>query len=61
MNNRLPKEARKKESHGVGIETFIERLKKVRALNCNPYDIGIDSFVYRQLSWDKPNTSTKII
>jgi hypothetical protein len=33
----------------MGIDTLIERLKKMRALNCNPYDIGLDGYVWKNL------------
>lgn len=60
MHNRCAKELKKEGSRIAGMDTFIERLKKARALNCNPSDIGIDSFICRQLSWDRAHSSTKI-
>lgn len=32
------------------LQGFIERVRKARALNCNPADVGIDSFVWKMLS-----------
>ena len=32
----------------VGIDTLIERFRKMRALNCNPYDVGLDGIVWKR-------------
>lgn len=47
-SHRHTKTEKKEEMYDVSINTFIERLKKARALNCNPSYIGIDSYLYRQ-------------
>ena len=36
--------------HELCEDTFIERIRKMRALNCNPADIGIDNLVWRKFS-----------
>jgi len=32
----------------AGLEVFIERMRKMRALNCSPSDVGVDSFTLRK-------------
>ncbi|OGW83117.1 MAG: hypothetical protein A2987_00095 [Omnitrophica bacterium RIFCSPLOWO2_01_FULL_45_10] len=41
------------------MDMFIERIKKIRALNCNPLDVGMDNFVLWKLISDRPNNSSK--
>jgi len=50
---------KKVKLYDVCVDTFIERIKKMRALNCSPSDIGIDSFVWRKLSSGIANYVTK--
>ncbi len=40
---------KREEHYNISIDTFIERLKKIRALNCNLADIGMDSYVWKKL------------
>ncbi|MCM8761144.1 MAG: hypothetical protein NC938_03305 [Candidatus Omnitrophica bacterium] len=47
MPNRYARAGKKAKHQEVGIDTIIERLKKVRALNCNPSDVGLDSYVWK--------------
>ena len=45
--------------HEVCEDMFIERIKKMRALNCNPADIGIDNVVWRKFSSGSAHYATK--
>jgi hypothetical protein len=46
MPNRCIKSMKKDKNYQVGIDTLIERFKKVRALNCNPSDVGLDCYIW---------------
>ncbi len=46
MPNRCVKSMKKDKNYQVGIDTLIERFKKVRALNCNPADVGLDCYIW---------------
>jgi len=37
---------KKDKNYQVSIDTLIERFKKVRALNCNPADVGLDCYIW---------------
>ena len=60
MSSKSTRSEKKEEFYDVGIDTFIERLKKARALNCNPSYIGIDSFMWKKLSFNRPNLIKKL-
>ena len=51
----------KEEHYDLSIDSFIERLKKIRALNCNPIDVGIDNYLCKRLFSGKSNSLTKFI
>lgn len=53
---RTPKEERVQDICG---DAFIERLRKMRALNCKPADIGIDNYVWKKLSFGVTHYVTK--
>lgn len=61
MNSRYLRSAKKEKIYEVSIDSFIERLKKVRALNCNPSDIGIDSYVWKKISSNRSDTLTRFL
>jgi len=61
MGSRYMKPNRKEKLYDVGMDTFIERLKKVRALSCSPSDIGIDNYLWKRLSLNRSNTGTKFL
>ena len=46
MPNRYVKSVKKNRDYQVNIDTLIERFKKVRALNCNPADVGLDCYIW---------------
>jgi hypothetical protein len=46
MPNRCIKQVKKERNYQVNIDTLIERYKKVRALNCNPADVGLDCYIW---------------
>lgn len=50
MSSRHIRAGKKVKMYDVCVDTFIERIKKMRALNCSPSDIGIDNFVWKKLS-----------
>lgn len=59
MNSRNIRTGKKAKLYDSYVDTFIERMKKVRALNCNPSDVGIDSYVWKKLSSGIANYVTK--
>jgi len=46
MPNRCVKQAKKGREYQVNIDALIDRFKKVRALNCNPTDVGLDCYIW---------------
>jgi len=54
-------EKREELYNGVSIDTLIERLKKVRALNCNPSYIGMDNYLYKKLFASRSGLLTKAL
>ena len=36
---------KKEEAVSVGVDTFIERLRKARAVNCSPSYIGMNNYI----------------
>lgn len=47
MATRCARSMKKPKTYEVGIDTIIERLKKVRALNCNPSDVGLEGYIWK--------------
>ena len=45
--------------YNVSMETFIERVRKARALGCNLSYLGIDSQVFKKMTSNRINTLTK--
>lgn len=61
MNTRYVRMTKKNvDQYNTGLNSFIERTRKMRALNCEPSDIGIDSFTLRRIIVGKWIT-TKVI
>lgn len=60
MNSRYSRSNRKEEIYNASIDTIIERLKKVRALNCEPSDIGMDKYILKRLSFNRLNILRKM-
>lgn len=54
MTTRTQHHIREHKKGDVNIDTLIERLKKIRALNCDPHDVGMDEYV-----WKRFNITTK--
>ncbi len=48
MAIRCARSIKKEKTYEAGIDTLIERLKKVRALNCNPSDVGMDGCIWKK-------------
>lgn len=59
MSPRQFKVLRRERYYGAGIETYTERLRKARALGCNPSYLGIDSQECRKLSINRMSSATK--
>ncbi len=47
---------KKSDAFITNIDTSLERLKKVRALHCEPEYIGIDTLVLRMLPFSRPGS-----
>lgn len=60
MGSRYIRTGKKTKLSDVCVDMFIERIRKMRALNCNPSDIGIDSFVWKRLSSTIAHCNAKI-
>lgn len=45
MHNRLRKTSKQDVLFTASANTVIERLRKTRALSCNPSDVGMDSYL----------------
>ncbi len=61
MGARYARSLKKDKQYNVGIDTIIERLKKMRALNCNPSDVGLDGYVWRRFFSSRSNVLTKVL
>ncbi|MBI4974277.1 MAG: hypothetical protein HZA30_01370 [Candidatus Omnitrophica bacterium] len=61
MGTRYAKSNKKVEFYPTDIIDSIERLKKVRALNCSPSDIGMNSYVLKRLPFNKLSILTKFL
>jgi hypothetical protein len=48
--------SRKEKPYITNIDTSLERLKKVRALHCEPDYIGIDTLVLKIFPFNRPNS-----
>lgn len=59
MNSRHTRTGKKEKIYDVCVDTFIERMKKMRALNCSPSDVGMDNYVWKKLSSGIANYVTK--
>ena len=47
------------ETYTANINMFIERLKKARALNCDPSLVGMESYILKKLPFNKLNVLTR--
>ena len=59
MSPRQMRIARAGRYYNVNIETFIERVRKARALGCNLSYLGIDNQVYRKAVANRNISVTK--
>lgn len=59
MSPRQFKVLKRERYYGAGIDTYIERLRKARALGCNLSYLGIDSQESRKLSLNRMDYPTK--
>ncbi len=61
MDKRNERSTKKYQIYMADINTIIERLKKVRALNCNPSDVGINDCSIRKFNFDRLNKRVRYI
>jgi hypothetical protein len=59
MSERYMKSNNKEEFYTANIDVFIERLRKVRALNSDPSRVGMDSYILKKLPFNKVSILTK--
>jgi hypothetical protein len=50
MSSRNIRIGKRVKLYDVCVDTVVERIKKMRALNCSPSDVGMDSYVWKKLS-----------
>ena len=60
MNSRPLRSNRKEKFYSANVDSFIERLKKIRALNCSPSDVGIDNYLWKRISGSS-SIATKVL
>ncbi len=56
MISKYANKSRKGDAFITNIDASLERLKKVRALHCEPDYIGIDTLVLRMLPFSRPGS-----
>ena len=56
MGSKPTAKNRKSDAFIINIDASLERLKKVRALHCEPDYIGIDTLVLKMLPFSRPNS-----
>ncbi len=61
MGSRLSKSEKKAECLNANSFTFIERIRKVRALNCSPADVGINMSILRKFDSHKNSGLLKLL
>lgn len=61
MNSKSTKHNKAADVYYMSVDTFIERMKKINALNCNPCDIGINSYLWKSLTPRRINRIEKIL
>ncbi len=59
MSPRQFKILKRERCYSAGIDTYIERLRKARALGCSLSYLGIDSQECRKLSFNRMSPATK--
>ena len=59
-SRRIVRVESKESSDNVGMDAFIERLKKARALNCNASYLGLNGYVFNRV-FDRPNLLKKFL
>jgi hypothetical protein len=61
MESRNSRPLKREEMNGLNINTSLERLKKARAVGCNPSYLGIDNYICKKLFSNRTNFLTKFI
>ena len=61
MSTRYRKVAKKVKLYNANMDVFIERLRKVRALNSDPAFFGIDTDMAKKFSFHRIEILTKLL
>lgn len=59
MGSRDIKSNKRVENYTANINIFIERLKKARALNCDPSLVGMENYGLKKMPFNKLNVLIK--
>lgn len=59
--SRNARQGKREEPYNMDVDAPLERLRKARALGCNPSDIGIDNLICRKLFSNRASVLTKYI
>lgn len=59
MGSKYMRLSKKEKICDVTVDALIERIKKMRALNCIPSDVGMDNFVWKKLTLNRPDMLTR--
>ncbi len=60
MGCKYSRQNKKYNLYNFGAETLIERLRKVRALNCSPSDVGMDNYLCKNLFTNRVGSFNKV-
>ena len=61
MSTRYRKSAKKVKLYNANMDVFIERLRKVRALNSDPTIFGMDNDALKRFSFHRIELLTKLL
>ena len=61
MSPRYRKCVKKVKLYNASVDTFVERLRRVRALNSDPSFFGMDSDALKKFSFHRVEISTKLL
>lgn len=60
MGYKYSRQNKKYSLYNINAETLTERLRKVRALNCSPSDVGMDNYLCKNLFTNRVNSFIKV-
>lgn len=61
MNSRYRKSPKKVKLYNANMDIFIERLRRIRALNSDPTFFGVDSDALKKFSFHRIEILTKLL